>query len=334
MRKDLETWRDSHREDIIDPDREIIDPHHHLWPDRGHLGRYELAELHADTGIGHKIRKTVFIECGSAYDRTSPEPMAPIAETHYVEKIARAAESTPEKAQIAAIVAHANLRLPTETLDEVLDAHAAASPRFRGIRHAGAWDEEREKLAFAGQPVAHLYLDPDFQRGVAHLGARGLTYDTWHFHPQNGEFLSLAQACPGTTIVLDHFGTPMGSLRFEGRRDARFSDWQREMEAIASCPNVVAKLGGLAMPVNGFGWDTRDHPPSSDELLEAQRDYYEHMIAAFGPERCMFESNFPVDRLSLSYAVYWNAMKKLAADYGADAQEALFQGTAARIYRI
>ncbi|UYV38997.1 amidohydrolase family protein [Rhodobacteraceae bacterium D3-12] len=306
-------WLASHTEEIIDPTREITDPHHHLWA--GRLGTdYELAELWEDTEAGHNISKTVFIECGSAYKRGTPDPFAPIAETRYVVEIAEAAAQQPAKAQIAGIVAHADLRLPIETLDKVLDAHEEAGQGlFRGIRHAGAWDEERDIFLFAGQPTPQIYLDPDFQRGLRHLGARGLTYDTWHFHPQNGEFLALAQACPDTTIILDHFGTPLGVGRFTDKREAYFAQWQGEMAAIADCPNVVAKLGGLAMPTNGFGWDRRDHPPTSQEFVAAQGKWYDHMIACFGAERAMFESNFPVDRLSVSYAVYWNAMKRIAA---------------------
>lgn len=327
-------WLASHREDIIDPTREITDPHHHLW--QGRLGSdYELAELWADTGSGHNVTKTVFIECGSGYRRSDPEPFAPIAETKYVAAIAKDAAQTPGKAQIGAIVAHADLRLPLETLDAVLDAHEEAGQGlFRGIRHAGAWDEERDKFLFAGQPVQHLYLDPDFQRGVRRLGERGLTYDTWHFHPQNGEFLALAKACPDTTLILDHFGTPLGVERFAGKRDAYFPTWQTEMDAIADCPNVIAKLGGLAMPTNGFGWDSRDHPPSSDEFVAAQGKWYAHMIASFGADRAMFESNFPVDRLSISYPVLWNALKKIAADLPDVDQDALFSGTANRVYHL
>lgn len=327
-------WLSRHIEPAIDPDREIVDPHHHLWAAR--LGsRYELAELWADTGAGHNIVQTVFIECGSGYARGGPDPMAPVGETAYVRAIAETAARSPGKAQIAATVAHADLRLPLATLDAVLDAHAAADPlRFKGIRHAGAWDPEREKFTFTGQPTPHLYADADFRRGLARLGARGLTYDTWHFHPQNREFIDLARAVPGTTIVLDHFGTPIGIERFAGRRDDYFPQWQREMDALAKCPNVMAKLGGMAMPVNGFGWAGRDMPPASDEIVAAQGKWYRHMIEAFGPERCMFESNFPVDRLSLGYVTYWNAAKKIAADYDGPARDALFAGTARRVYGL
>ncbi len=330
---DLNGWHDQIREAIIDPVREIVDPHHHLWPDR--LGSvYELSELWADTGSGHNVTKTVFIECGAGYDRGNAGPFDPVRETEYVAGLAAQAAREPDRAQIAAIVAHADLCLPPDVLGDVLDAHQAASPLFRGIRHAGAFDPERDQIMFRGGEIPHLYLNADFQRGVAMLGARGMTYDTWHFHPQNGEFLQLARACPDTTIILDHFGTPMGTVRFAGQREERFAQWQEEMSLIAQCPNVVAKLGGLAMPVNGFGWDGRDTPPGSDELVAAQAHYYHHMIDVFGPDRCMFESNFPVDKLSVSYPVYWNAMKKIAARYDEAAKTAMFSGTAARVYRL
>ncbi len=164
-----------------------------------------------------------------------------------------------------------------------------------------------------GAPVG-LFEDPAFRAGVARLGARGLTYDTWHYHYQNQEFLALAQAVPETVMVLDHFGTPIGVGRFAGHRDEVFAAWQDDIAAIARCENVVAKLGGMAMPDNGFGWHTAERPPTSDEFVAAQAPYYRHMIESFGAARCMFESNFPVDRMSLSYRVLWNGLKKIAAE--------------------
>jgi L-fuconolactonase len=134
--------------------------------------------------------------------------------------------------------------------------------------------------------------------------------------------------------VLDHFGTPLGVGAYAGQRDNNFSTWQRDIADIAKCPTVVAKLGGLAMPDNGFGWDQRATPASSDELVAAQARYYHHAIECFGPARCMFESNFPVDKRSLPYGSYWNAMKKLAARYSADEQHAMFFGTAEKVYRL
>jgi L-fuconolactonase len=236
---------------------------------------------------------------------------------------------------IAGFVGHTDLRQPESIVREVIAAQADALPGiFRGIRQAGARDPHPQALSIPGRGPEGLYADADFRAGVALLGRLGHTYDTWHYHHQNPDFAALARAVPGTTLVLDHFGTPLGVGEYAGQRDAIFERWQRDIAEIAKCPNVVAKLGGLAMPDNGFGWDLRDRPASSDELVRAQGRYYHHAIECFGPERCMFESNFPVDRRSIPYVSYWNAMKKMAARYSEDEQEAMFYGTAGRVYRV
>jgi L-fuconolactonase len=276
----------------------------------------------------------VFVECRASYHVDGPEHLKPVGETEFVARIARASREGGGGAVIAGIVAHADLRLGA-MLDEVLQAHeAAADGLFRGIRHAGARDPHPQALSIPGRAPEGLYADPAFRAGVARLGERGLTFDTWHYHHQNPAFAELARAVPGTTMVLDHFGTPLGVGPYAGQREAIFTQWQRDIEAIARCPNVVAKIGGMAMPDNGYGWDRRDRPASSDELVEAQARWYHHAIACFGPGRCLFESNFPVDRRSLPYGVYWNAMKKIAAHYSADEQQAMFHDNAARIYRL
>lgn len=324
-------WLNQLREDVIDPGREIVDPHHHLWP-KPHLS-YDLEELWSDTQDGHNVTATVFMECGSAYRADGPEHLRPVGETEFVTAASERAAQSPEKAQIAAIIAHADLR--RADLDEILDAHvAAAKGRFRGIRHAGACDPNPEALSIAGRAPVGLYADPDFRRGVARLGERGLTYDTWNYHHQMKDFAALARAVPGTTMILDHFGTPLGVGRYEGKRDEIFAKWKDDIAEVAACPNVHAKLGGMAMPDNGFGWNTREKPPSSDEFVEAQAKWYHHAIACFGPERCMFESNFPVDRLSISYRTLWNGLKKIAADYPEAAQAAMFSGTARKVYKL
>lgn len=324
-------WLSQVREEIIDPAREIVDPHHHLWP-RPHLS-YDLEELWSDTQDGHNVVQTVFMECGSAYRKDGPEQLRPVGETEFVTAASERAAASPEKAQIAAIIAYADLR--RADLDTVLDAHeAAAKGRFRGIRHAGAYDANPEALSIAGRAPADLYTDPDFRRGVARLGARGLTYDTWNYHHQIPDFTALARAVPGTTMILDHFGTPLGVGRYEGKRDEIFARWKDNIAEVAECKNVHAKLGGMAMPDNGYGWNTREKPPSSDEFVEAQAPWYHHAIKCFGPERCMFESNFPVDRLSISYRTLWNGLKKIAADYPEAAQAAMFSGTARKVYTL
>jgi predicted TIM-barrel fold metal-dependent hydrolase len=268
------------------------------------------------------------MECGAAYRTDGPAAFAPVGETEWV-----ATEAARRGGVIAGIVGHADLRLPN--LDEVLDAHIhVGGGLFRGIRDALSRAEPADGLMIAGGAPAGLFEDPAFRVGVARLGARGLTYDTWHYHYQNREFLELARAVPDTVMVLDHFGTPIGVGRYAGRRDEIFEEWKRDITDIARCENVVAKLGGMAMPDNGFGWHVAGRPPTSDEFVSAQGRYYHHMIETFGADRCMFESNFPVDRMSLSYRVLWNGLKKIAREYSAAERDALFAGTAARVYRL
>jgi predicted TIM-barrel fold metal-dependent hydrolase len=205
---------------------------------------------------------------------------------------------------------------------------------LRGIRDALSRAEHPEALMIPGGAPEGLYLDAAFRSGVKLLGTRGLTYDTWHYHYQNREFLELARAVPGTTMVLDHFGTPLGVGPYASEREAIFKQWKLDITELARCENVVAKIGGLAMPDNGFGWNAAARPPTSDEFLAAQARYYRHTIETFGPERCMFESNFPVDRFSLSYRTVWNAFKKLTADFSASERTAMFSGTARRVYKL
>lgn len=321
-------WLDLVVEDIVDPDRTIIDPHHHLWRAGAGFG-YTLENLLADVNDGHRIECTVYMECGSSYDTDAPPHLAPVGETRFIaEENARDPQRT-----IRALVGHADLTL--DNLDEVLDAHvAAANGMFRGIRDALSRAEHPEVLSIPGRGAVDKYKNPDFLRGVRRLGERRFTYDTWHYHFQNQEFVSLARAVPGTTMVFDHFGTPLGVGPYALQREEIFDRWKKDIIDIASCPNVVAKIGGLAMPDNGFGWNTASRPPTSDEFVAAQKRYYLHVIEAFGPQRCMFESNFPVDRLSLSYRTFWNAAKKMVADFSEDDKDAMFRGTAARVYSL
>ncbi len=287
-------------------------------------------DLTADVSSGHDVRRTVFIECGASYDKQAPTHLAPVGETRFV---AAQAHDDPRHL-IGGIVAHADLS-DLVHLDEVLDAHAAAAQGLlRGIRDAAASDSDPSSLSIPGRAPAGLYAESTFRTGVSRLGERGLTYDAWHYHHQNREFAALARAVPNTVMVLDHFGTPLGVGSYAGKRDEIFSQWKVDIAEIAKCDNVVAKLGGLAMPDNGFGWHTADSPPTSDEFVALQAPYYQHTIECFGVERCMFESNFPVDKFSLSYRTLWNAFKKMVADYSPRERDALFFDTASRIYQV
>ena len=327
-------WLGLVKEPVLAPDFPIVDPHHHLWR-RPDIGSYLLRDLWADTGTGHRIEKTVFVECRASYREAGPEHLKSVGETEFVAAIAaESARGRKGNAVIAGIVAHADLTRG-DAVQEVLDAHEdAGRGLFRGIRHSGARDPHPGALTIPGRAPTGLYAREDFRHGVRELGRRGLTYDTWHYHHQNRDFAALARAVPETTMVLDHFGTPLGVGPYADRREAIFAQWQTDIAEIAKCPNVVAKLGGLAMPDNGFGWDKRASPATSDELVEAQSRYYLHTIECFGPGRCMFESNFPVDKRSISYPVLWNGLKKLAAAFSDADRHALFHGTASRVYRL
>ena len=320
-------------EPAIDPALPICDPHHHLWEHP--QSRYLLGELLADLGEGHHVTSTVFVECMSAYRASGPEPLRPVGETEFVERVASeaaaGAEATPRVA--AGIVGFADLCLGA-AVDDVLEAHLAASSRFRGIRHAAGWHASPDIRNSHTDPPQGLLLDRRFREGFSRLERYGLVFDAWLYHPQLEELTDLARAFPSTTIVLDHFGGPLGIGPYEDRHDEVLRDWRRTIEPLAACPNVVVKLGGLAMPINGFGWHKRPTPPSSEELAAAQAPYHETSIERFGADRCMFESNFPVDRVSCSYSVLWNAFKRIAAGASAAEKAALFHDTAARVYRV
>lgn len=321
-------WLDLVVEDVVDPDRCIIDPHHHLWR-AGQGLSYTLEDLKSDVNDGHRIECTIFMECGSAYDMDAPPHLASVGETTFI-----AGESLrdPDRT-IRAIVSGTDLT--RDNLDEVLDAHEQAGQgMFRGIRDALSRAEHPEVLTIPGRGAVDKYKNPDFLRGVHRLGERGLTYDSWHYHYQNAEFLSLARAVPDTVMVLDHFGTPLGVGPYAAQKEEIFRSWCKDITEIAACPNVYAKIGGLAMIDNGFGWNAAERPPTSDEFVAAQSRWYLHTIEAFGPERCMFESNFPVDRMSLSYRTFWNAAKKMTSSFSEQEKDAMFRGTAARVYRI
>ena len=327
-------WHAQVVEDILDPDRKIVDPHHHLWR-RGIGNDYLLADLWGDTDSGHRIEKTVFVECHSEYRTDGSEHLRPVGETEFVAEVAaESARGTERQARIAGIVAHADLTLG-DAVEEVLNAHEATGLQlFKGIRHAGARAEDPTELMISGRAIENLYEDNKFRQGMKVLGRMGLTYDTWHYHYQNRAFAELARAVPDTTMILDHFGTPLGVGRYESKREEIFEQWKKDIAEIARCENVVAKLGGLAMPDNGFGWHLRAMPPTSDEFVAAQKRYYLHTIECFGPDRCMFESNFPVDKYSISYHVLWNGLKKIAQDFSEDEKNAMFSRTASGVYRL
>ncbi|MCA8926870.1 MAG: amidohydrolase family protein [Alphaproteobacteria bacterium] len=332
-------WLDQVREDALEPDLAIIDPHHHLWDRNTSFiqNRYLMDEIQDDLGSGHNVVSTVFVECDSMYRADGPEALRPVGEVEFVNGIAAmAASGGYGRTQVAkAIIGHADLLLGAD-VKAVLEALQAAAPeRFRGIRFIGAWLEDKAVFTPPRVPGPGVYLDAKFREGFAQLAPLGLVFEAAIRHPQLPDFLDLARAFPDTCMVLDHIGGVVGVGTYAGRRDEIFASWRADMAAIArDCPNVVVKLGALNMTYCGFGWEKRPLPPTSEDLAAAYRPYYEAVIELFGPERCMFESNFPVDKVSCSYAVLWNAFKRMTAAYAPAERAALFHDTAARVYRI
>ena len=331
-------WLARTAEPTLEPDLPICDPHHHLWDFRrdGVAPRYLLDEFVEDLSSGHDIRSTVFIECGAMYRADGPEALRPVGETEFVAGIAAMSESGQYgPTRIAAgIVGTADLGLG-DAVAEVLDRQiAAAGGRLRGIRVGATWHESPDVPNHRAGPAPDMYLDPRLREGFRHLAPRGLSFEGWCYHTQIPDLTDLARAFPDTTIVLNHFGGPLGIGPYAGRADDVFAQWRRFIGPLAECPNVLAKLGGLAMEVNGFGWHERDAPPTSEALMEATRRYYEHTIELFGVERCMFESNFPVEKVSCGYNVLWNSFKRLTAGYSAAERALLFHDTAVRAYRL
>jgi predicted TIM-barrel fold metal-dependent hydrolase len=329
-----EDWLARHQEPILEPALPIVDPHHHLW-DRPNW-RYLLPELLADLNAGHKVVATVFVQCRAFHRADGPEAMRPVGETEFVNGVAAMSASGrygPAKV-CAGIVGHADLMLGVR-VREVLEAHIrAGGGRFRGIRHISVWDEDPILMNPAYNPPKGMLGSAQFREGFAQLAPLDLSFDAWLLHPQIGELAALARAFPETPIVLDHVGGPVGIRRFAGRRDEVFPVWAAAIRDLAKCPNVHVKLGGLGMRVNGFGFEKQETPPSSQQLAAAWRPYLETCIEAFGAARCMFESNFPVDKGSYGYAVCWNAFKRLTAGASAAEKADLFAGTAARFYRL
>lgn len=327
-------WLSQVVEDALEPELPIIDPHHHLWdyPE----SRYVVTDFLDDTAEGHNIVQSVFVECKSQYRTDGPEATRPVGETEYVRRLADESDTAfPDRTKVASgIVGYADLTLGA-AVDEVLSAHIEAGHgRFRGIRHACAWDASEDVRNSHTNPPEGLLLQESFREGFALLNKHGLSFDAWHYHTQIPQLADLARAFPDTTIILDHLGGPLGIGPYAGKRDEIFQQWRDAIAELAHCPNVSVKLGGLAMKICGFGWHNSDKPPTSDELAEANARYYHYCIEQFGAPRCMFESNFPVDKLSVSYGVLWNAFKKIAQGYSDNERAALFHDTAARVYRL
>ncbi len=323
-------WLALDREEVIDPDLPIIDAHHHLF-DRPR-NQYLAADYAADVASGHNIIASVLVQARGFYRASGPEPLYPVGETDHAAQIALQAERDGGPALCAAIVGFADLMLGG-AVRPVLEAHVAAGQgRFRGIRHILAWDADNGLLNPAYPTTVGMMESPAFVAGFAELGRLGLTFDAWlHFH-QIPQFTALARRFPHVPIVLNHCGGVLGAGAYD--RDQTFAAWRSAMSDLATCPNVMVKVGGLGMALSGFGFHRGDKPPSSQMLAQAWGKWVDACIAAFEPSRVMFESNFPVDKGSTSFRTLWNAFKRLTVSYSPAERHAMFCGTAAQFYQI
>ncbi|MDP2087333.1 MAG: amidohydrolase family protein [Gemmobacter sp.] len=325
-------WLALRRETAVDPDQPIIDAHHHLWDKPG--ARYLAAEMTDDTGSGHTVVATVFVEGKTGHLPDGLPALRPTGETAMIAGLAAEADAEGATRFAAGIVAYADLRLGT-AVAEVLDRHAeVARGRLRGIRDPAAWHADPSARGSVILPPPGMLHDAAFRRGLAELTRRDLSFDAWVYHTQLAELADLAHAMPDTRLVINHTGGPIGIGPYANRRAEVFDDWRQGMKTLAGFENVVVKMGGFGMLMSGFDFADRPLPPTSDALAAAWGPYFRECIALFGPDRCMFESNFPVDKGTAPYGTLWNAFKKIVADHSADERHAVFFGCANRTYRL
>ncbi|WP_034301501.1 amidohydrolase [Herbaspirillum sp. RV1423] len=329
-----EDWLALHTEPVLLPDLPIVDAHHHLW-DRP-TGRYLFDELMADLNVGHNVVATVFVQCRTMYRENGPEALKPVGEVEFINGVAAQSASGLYGAAraCAAIVGCADLRLGANVAPVLEALQHAGGGRLRGIRNSTAWHADERIRSNPIQPPPGLLSDAAFRQGAAQLSRFGLSLDIWAYHTQLPEVYALARACPETVIVLNHAGGPLGAGAYAAQRREVFAIWRRDMAALAGLPNVFLKIGGLGMPVGGWDFHLQALPPSSQQLADAWKQYVASCLDLFGVQRCMFESNFPVDKGMFNYLCVWNAFKRLAAGCSPDEQDALFSGNAARLYRI
>ncbi len=328
-------------EDALDPLQRIVDAHHHLY-DRP-TSRYLLEDMLADvSGSGHDVRSTVFVQARAMLRASGPERMNPIGETEFANGVAAmcASGAYGEARLCAAIVGAADLFLG-DAVRPVLEAHIAAAGgssskggRFRGIRHVVAWDRDASLLNPAYRTGEDMLESKQFRTGFRHLADLGLSFDAWLLFPQIPRLTALARAFPETSIVLDHCGGVVRIGAYAQRLDDGFLQWAAALRELASCPNVMVKIGGLGMPLSAFSLKPSTQTPLSQQLSEQWRPWVQTCIDAFGTERCMFESNFPADKVGYSYGVGWNAMKRSVAEASADEKSDLFWRSASRFYRL
>lgn len=325
-------WLSLHSEPAFDPDMPIVDAHHHLWnlPRAPYLG----GQLLADLGSGHKFIGTVFVQCSEGYLEHGPPELRSVGETEFVNTVIDYCSAQGFPFACAGIVGYVDLRLEA-AVEIALHAHISAGRgRFHGIRQSAVWDANKEVCATVSPPPKQLLADPTFRRGFARLAPNHLSFDAWVYHHQLSEVAELASAFPETRIIINHTGGPIGMGPYSYKRAEVFDFWRRRLVDTAQYPEVYVKLGGLGMPLSGFRFNEQPRPPTSQDLAQLWRPYFETCIELFGTDRCMFESNFPVDKQSFSYSVLWNAYQRIVSGYSLTEKRQLFNATAARAYGL
>lgn len=330
---ELAEWIGQCHEPALDPDLPIVDPHHHLWDDE--RGRYQLDEFFQEiASSGHNVVATVYAQFKAMYRVDGPESLHPVGEVEFANGLAAVSASGRHgKIRLCeGIIGHADMLLGDKVRSVLEALVAAGNGRLSGIRHGAQWDDG---VVAHGKvfPPRYMLLDPQFSRAFAHLAPLGLSFDAWMFYSQLPDLMDLLRKFPNTTVVLDHVGGALG-LPPHIDRDHVFSIWRQNIRELSRFPNLNVKLGGLGMPYTGWYYHLADKPPGSESLAVDWRPYIETCIEAFGPQRCMFESNFPMDKQSCSYAVLWNAFKRITLGCSAHEKAALYHDTAVRVYRL
>lgn len=326
-----DAWLGRLVEETLEPDLPIVDPHHHLWLRNGYS--YLLPELAEDLASGHRVVATVYAECHSMYRNTGPQEQRSLGETEFVRGQAAMSASGEFGPTNACEVMFGNLDLTLgDAVEPLLEQHLeAAGGRFRGVRISSGWDAH-DKIANIAEH-AELLGQPEVYAAAGVLSRMRLSLDCWLYHPQLMELAALADAHPDLSIVLNHVGSPILGGPYREQRASVFAQWSNDIRLLAQRPNLFVKLGALPVRMSDFAGD-RSLPPSSTEVAEAWRPWMETCIEAFGAERSMFESNFPVQKRWCSYQVCWNAFKRIARGASGAEKVELFAGAARRAYRM
>tara|TARA_B100001142_G_scaffold210629_1_gene208794 strand:- start:156 stop:1181 length:1026 start_codon:yes stop_codon:yes gene_type:complete len=331
-------WLEITKEEIIEPGLPICDPHHHYWDlrvERTPYGRYLLHELLNDIN-DHNVTSTVFIEARAMYSADLEKDYRPVGEVEFVEGLSAASASGlyGKSRASASIIGHANLNLGNK-VEPILESLLEASPkRFKGIRHIVAWDDDKKVDSIPVYNLEEQMGTKKFIDGAKVLSKMGLSFDSYMYFHQLPQLLNLAKEVPDLPIVVDHIGGILLVGEYANKKEEILKIWEKNISDLSDCPNVEIKLGGLGMPITGHDWHLRNTPIGSEELANQMKYFLDYCIEKFGPQRGMFESNFPVDKVSFSYNVLYNAFKRYSKNYSKSERAAMFHDNAIRFYKV